>query len=76
MNKANTTCQLDSIFESKVKNTEMLSDLPNHVGLTPYNDTHPLNSVTPLNDSGIVAKDSFQIADTDDETKSQCASPL
>ena len=74
--KADITCQLDNIFESPVKNTEILSALPNLVGLSPYNDTHLLNSVTPLNDSGIVAEDSFQIVGTNDETKSQCASPL
>ena len=76
VDKADTTCQLDNIFEPPVKNTQTLSAFPNHVGLNPYNNTYLLNSVTPLNNSGIVAKDSFQIVDTDDKTKSQGASPL
>ena len=76
VDKADTTCQLDNIFESPVKNTQTLSAFPNHVGLNPYNNIYSLNSVTPLNDSAIVAKDSFQIVDTDVKTKSQCASPL
>ena len=76
VDKADTTCQLDNIFESPVKNTQTLCAFPNHVGLSPFNNTYSVNSVTPLNDSRIVAKDSFQIVDTDDKTKSQFASPL
>ena len=42
VDKTDATCQLDNIFQSPIKNPETLSALPNHVGLSPYNDTHSL----------------------------------